>query len=78
MFNQRLRETRMKNGFTQQNMADKLHVSLNTYQKYEQAERCPSLNCLVSIADIFDVSIDYLLCCDEFVKRHANASEDCL
>lgn len=73
MFNQRLRETRAKNQFTQQNMADLLHVSLNAYQKYEQAERCPSLDCLVTIADIFDVSVDYLLCRDEFIKRHAAA-----
>ena len=59
MFNERLRETRKKCGFTQQNMADKLGISLNAYQKYEQAERSPSLECLVTIADIFDISIDY-------------------
>ncbi|MDO4307227.1 MAG: helix-turn-helix transcriptional regulator [Eubacteriales bacterium] len=70
MFNKRLRETRMKCKFTQQNMADKLGISLNAYQKYEQAERSPSLDCLVSIADIFNVSTDYLLCRDEFIKSH--------
>ncbi|MCI8427203.1 MAG: helix-turn-helix transcriptional regulator [Lachnospira sp.] len=70
MFNERLRETRKKCGFTQQNMADKLGISLNAYQKYEQAERSPSLECLVTIADIFDISIDYLLCRDEFISSH--------
>ena len=70
MFNERLRETRKKCGFTQQNMADKLGISLNAYQKYEQAERSPSLECLVTIADIFDISIDYLLCRDEFINSH--------
>ncbi len=74
MFNKRLREMRMKCGFTQQNMADRLNISLNAYQKYEQAERSPSLSCLVSIADIFDISIDYLLCRDEFIQSHANSS----
>jgi len=29
MFNKRLREIRMKCGFTQQNMADRLNISLN-------------------------------------------------
>lgn len=74
MFNKRLREMRMKCNFTQQNMADLLNISLNAYQKYEQAERSPSLPCLISIADIFDVSLDYLLCRDEFIQSHVNAS----
>ncbi len=74
MFNKRLREMRMKCGFTQQNMADRLNISLNAYQKYEQAERSPSLSCLVSIADIFDISLDYLLCRDKFIQSHANSS----
>ena len=67
VFNKRLRKTRMKNGFTQQIMADKLQISLNAYQKYEQAERSPSLECLVRIADILNVSIDYLLGRDAFL-----------
>lgn len=78
MFNKRLRETRMKCGFTQQNMADKLQISLNAYQKYEQAERSPSLDCLVLIADIFDVSLDYLLCRDKFMKSHAIPADEYL
>ena len=61
MFNKLLRQTRMERKFTQQKMADKLELSLNAYQKYEQGERCPSLDCLVKIADILEVSTDYLL-----------------
>ncbi len=68
MFNKRLRATRMKRKFTQQKMADILQVSLNAYQKYEQAERSPSLDCLVQIADILNVPIDFLLCRDEYLK----------
>ena len=70
MFNKRLRATRMKCHLTQQTMADKLEISLNAYQKYEQAERSPSLDCLVKIADILDVSTDYLLCRDDYLKSH--------
>lgn len=76
MFNERLRETRKKCGFTQQNMADKLEISLNAYQKYEQAERSPSLECLVKIADIFNVSIDYLLCRDAFIHSYAISADE--
>ena len=67
MLSKRLRKMRMKRGFTQQAMADQLQISLNAYQKYEQAERSPSLECLVHIADILDVSIDYLLGRDAFL-----------
>ena len=62
MFHERLRELRKEKRITQQQMADMLTISLNGYQKYEQAERSPSLDCLVRIADIFDVSTDHLLC----------------
>lgn len=71
MFNKRLREVRMERKYTQQKMADMLDIALNTYQKYEQAERSPSLDCLVRISDILDVSTDYLLCRDEFLAKHA-------
>lgn len=68
MLSKRLRSSRMKCGFTQQYMADKLNLSLNAYQKYEQAERSPSLDCLVNIADILQVPTDYLLGRDSFLK----------
>ena len=74
MFSKRLRSVRMDRKYTQQTMADKLSVSLNAYQKYEQAERSPSLETLVQIADILDVSTDYLLCRDEFLARRAGES----
>lgn len=76
MFNKRLREMRMKHNLTQQNMADKLGISLNAYQKYEQAERSPSLDCLVALADILDVSLDYLLCRDAFMKSHGVPADE--
>ncbi len=68
MFNIRLRSLRMKNKYTQQNMADMLDISLNAYQKYEQSERLPSFGTLVKIADIFAVPTDYLLGRDDFLK----------
>lgn len=68
MFNKRLRASRIKNKYTQQAMADMLDISLNAYQKYEQAERSPSLDCLVKIADILKVPTDYLLCRDAFLE----------
>ncbi len=78
MFNTRLRSTRLLRKLTQQNMADALNISLNGYQKYEQAERSPSLDCLVHIADILDVSLDYLLCRDDFIESHGVSVDEYL
>ena len=78
MFNKRLRLLRMKNKYTQQNMADYLGVALNTYQKYEQAERMPSYDTLVKVADLFNVSADFLLCRDDYLKSLGVSADEYL
>jgi len=45
-----------------------LTLSLNAYQKYEQAERLPPYDTLVKIADMFNVPTDYLLGRDDYLK----------
>lgn len=72
MFGKRLQQLRKSHKITQQQMADKLDVVLRSYQRYEADDFQPSLEVLVRIADIFDVSTDYLLCRDEFLSRHAD------
>lgn len=62
MFNKRLRQCRMARKLTQQQMATLLNATLNSYQKYEQGTREPSLDTLVKLADILEVTTDYLLC----------------
>lgn len=70
MFGKRLREMRMFHHYTQQQLADLLNIALRSYQKYEQGEREPSYNTLIRVADILDVSIDYLLGRDDFIESH--------
>ena len=77
MFSSRLRFSRKKKKYTQQKMADLLGISLNAYQKYEQAERTPSLDTLVKIADILDVSTDFLLCRDDFLIACGVPFDEC-
>lgn len=71
MFNKRLREMRMKRGFTQQRLADTIGVALRSYQCYETGTRTPCYDLLILIADTLDVSLDYLLGRDDFMRSHA-------
>lgn len=68
MFGKRLRSARLKRGFTQQSIADKILISLRTYQKYEQGTRFPSCEVLIDLADNLNVSIDWLLGRDDFLE----------
>ena len=76
MFNERLNQTRKSKGVTAQQMADLLHINIRSYRAYESADRSPSLEILVKIADILEVSTDYLLCRDDFLKSHATSFDE--
>ena len=65
-FCKRLREYRIKSKYTQQAMADSLGITLRGYQFYEQGVSEPSISTLVMIANMLDVSLDILLCRDEY------------
>lgn len=60
-FPQRLRKLREERGMLQRELADKLNVSRVAVTQYEQGKRFPEWDTLRKIADIFGVSIDYLL-----------------
>lgn len=72
MFQNRLNEARKLKGISAQQMADHLNIGLRSYRNYESGDREPSLDALVKIADLLDVSLDYLLCRDEFLAKHAD------
>ncbi len=61
IFQIRLKEQRKLYGITQRDMAEKLGISQPSYIRYEKGSAEPSQENLVRIADIFDISIDYLL-----------------
>ena len=77
MFYERLNAIRKLKGFTAQQMADSLNIALRSYRMYESGDRSPSLEMLVQIADILNVSTDYLLCRDEFLQSSTNYADEC-
>ena len=60
-FAQRLKELRTENNLTQTQLAVKLGIRQQSYARYENGEGEPSLDTLVAIAKLFNVSVDYLL-----------------
>lgn len=56
-----LKVLRIKSGLTQQEMADKLNISRSSIGMYENGEREPSFELLETIADYFNVDMNYLL-----------------
>lgn len=56
-----LRGLRQACGYSQQYVAEKLGIAYQSYQAYERGVSLPTLKNFVAIADLFDVSLDYLL-----------------
>ena len=57
----RISKLRMECGKTQQQMADKLNISLDHYRALENGRRGGSLDLLIELAITFDISLDYLI-----------------
>lgn len=61
MFCERLRELRMRHGYSQSELAKAIGVERTRYNKWETTRSEPSFTVLVQIADFFNVTTDYLL-----------------
>ena len=61
MFSLRLKELRIKNGMYQKDVAKILGIERTTYVKYETGVTEPDIKTLIKLADIFNVTLDYLL-----------------
>lgn len=60
-FHERLKQLREKKGWTQNDVASILDIAKSTYVKYERGEREPRYGTLIALAELFQVSADYLL-----------------
>ncbi len=71
-------ELRTSTGMTQYELAEKLNYSDKSISKWERAEAVPDVVVLKGIADIFGVSVDYLLTAhddDQHIKAVKAESE---
>lgn len=61
MLGDTLKELRLNRGLTQIALANKLNLDKSSIAKYETNKATPSPEVLMNLAQIFDVSVDYLL-----------------
>lgn len=57
----RIKEKRQEKNISREVLSNKLNVSVSTLAKYEQNQRMPKLETLKKLAEILDVSVEYLL-----------------
>ncbi len=65
----RIKDLREDNDFTQQNVADKIGITQRKYSYIETGVQPLTDELLVALADLYDVSIDYILKQTECPKR---------
>jgi transcriptional regulator with XRE-family HTH domain len=66
---------RRENNMTQIELADRLNYSDKAISKWERGESVPDISVLKAIADLFGVSVDYLIS-SEHEKITESADED--
>ena len=61
LIGEKIRELRAEKDMLQRELAEKIHIAPNTLSQFESGKANPSYEVLISIADFFEVSTDWLL-----------------
>lgn len=77
-FSQRLRQLRIDKHLTQAQVAKRVGVTASMVSSYETDIRLPSFEVMIRLADLFGVTVDYLLCRQDkrFVDISALSDEE--
>lgn len=73
MISQRMTILRKRMGLTQTQLAKRLNITPSALGNYEQGRRLPGVETLVEMAEIFDVSLDYLVTGKEYGSKAESA-----
>ncbi|MED3086291.1 helix-turn-helix domain-containing protein [Bacillus toyonensis] len=65
IFSERLKEEREKRNWSQNDLAEKLHVSRQSVSKWETGKNYPSIEIIIHLSELFGITIDELLRSDE-------------
>ena len=68
-------ELRLMNNMTQLELAERLNYSDKTISKWERAESTPDISVLIEIAELFGVTLDYLVAEEHPIEEIAEEKE---
>lgn len=72
----KLKSKRIQLGYTQEKVAELTNISYSTYSKIENTIQSPSLDTLIRISVVLDISMDYLIFGNENTKKcHTDISD---
>lgn len=69
------KKIRTEKGLTQKQVADGIGITEQAYQRYEYGKTVPSALVLISLADFFDVSLDYLVFNHKYKAIHRKSQQ---
>ncbi|GIO23983.1 helix-turn-helix domain-containing protein [Oceanobacillus sp. J11TS1] len=61
IFSERLKKEREKRGWSQTDLAEKIHVSRQSVSKWETDKNYPSIEVIIELSDLFGITIDEML-----------------
>lgn len=64
----KIKKLRIDHGFTQEQLADKLHVTRNAVSKWETDKGLPNIDSMIGLTKIFNISMDMLLTEEDVVQ----------
>ena len=68
-FGQRLKELRIQRGLTQEEASEMFHLSVRQWQRFESGTSRASIDMMISFAETFQVSSDYLFFGERKMKQ---------
>lgn len=69
-FSERLQQLQQEQNLLKKDIADKAGISVMAYYRYETGERIPNAVILIALANLFNVSLDYLVGRSDDPTRH--------
>jgi transcriptional regulator with XRE-family HTH domain len=69
IFGEKLKSERKKRGWSQEELAEKLFVSRQSVSKWETGLNYPSIEVIIKLSDLFEVTIDELLRSDKELRE---------
>lgn len=73
MLSEKLKHLRKETGLTQEQVAEKLHVTRSAIARWETDKGIPDITNLIAISDLYDVTIDELIKDNKKVEQKVTA-----